>query len=229
MSNQITLEVLKEALPDNLGKNASQNLVDKINSILTSDPGFAEQYAHNLFEYTNVLKTGKYKLSSYVEAVQFVSYLSMGMSNQDAWIKTFPDRYKYYISKGNDMKTISAYISMYSNSKLVSTIKEVAYIPIHIMYRHIQHEAIMTQVELMKTATSEKVRSDAANSLMTHLRPPETKKVELDIGIKQTNELTDLRRVLGELSAMQQQAIASGVQTAGQIAEGRIIEHDESE
>lgn len=228
MSNQITIETLKEALPDNLGKNASQNLVDKINSILTSDPGFAEQYAHNLFEYTNVLRTGKYKLSNYVEAVQFVSYLSMGLNNQDAWIKTFPERYKFFISKGNTMKEISAYVSMYSNSKLVSSIKEVAYIPIHIMYRHIQHEAIMTQVELMKTATSEKVRSDAANSLMTHLRPPETKKVELDIGIKQDTTLTDLRKTLGELSEMQQKAIANGVQTAGQIAEGRIIEHDES-
>ena len=64
--SKITLEEFKNALPANLGKNASVKLVDKINDILNNDPGFAEQYAHNLFQYTNVLSNGKYKLSNYV-------------------------------------------------------------------------------------------------------------------------------------------------------------------
>lgn len=229
MSNEISLEQFKDAMPDNLGKNASQNLVDKINDIITNDPAFAEQYAHNLFEYTNVLKNGKYKLSNYVEAVQFVSYLSMGMTNQDAYIKTFPARYNHHLSKGLTMKEVSAYVSMFANSKLVSSIKEIAYIPVHIMYRHIFHDAVLNQVEMMKTATSEKVRSDAATSLMNYLRPPEAKKVELDVTVKQDNTLSDLRNALSNLSQAQQQAIGQGVANAKEIAGGRIIEHGESE
>ena len=222
--SKITLEEFKNALPSNLGKNASVKLVDKINDILNNDPGFAEQYANNLFQYTNVLSNGKYKLSNYVEAVQFVSYLSMGMSNQDAWIKTFPDRYKYYLGKGLTSKEISAYVSMYSNSKLVSSLKEVAYIPVHIMYRHVFHDAVMHQALLMKTATSEKVQSDAATALMNYLRPPEAKKVELDVSVKQDTTLTELRQVMEGLSREQQQAIATGLRSAKDIAEGRIIE-----
>lgn len=227
MSTAITLDQFKQAMPDGLGKNASQQLVDKINDIITNDPGFAEQYAHNLFEYVNVLKNGKYKLSNYIEAVQFVSYLSMGMNNQEAYIKTFPQRYNHYLGKGLTSKEISAYISMFSNSKLVSSIKEVAYIPVHIMYRHIFHDAVMEQVTLMKTATSEKVRSDAATSLMNHLRPPEAKKVELDVTVKQDNTLTDLRNALASLSQVQQQAIATGAISAKEVAGGRIIEHSD--
>lgn len=227
MSTAITLEQFKEAMPDGLGKNASQQLVDVVNNIITSDPAFAEQYSNNLFQYVNVLRNGKYKLSSYVQAVQFVSYLSMGLNNQEAYIKTFPDRYKYYLSKGLSSKEVSAYVSMYSNSKLVSAIKEVAYIPVHIMYRHIFHDAVMEQVTLMKTASSEKVRSDAATSLMNHLRPPEAKKVELDVTVKQDNTLTDLRKALTELSMGQQQAIGSGTVSAKEVAGGRIIEHSD--
>lgn len=227
MSTAITLEQFKNAMPDGLGKNASQKLVDSINDIITKDPAFAEQYSHNLFEYVNVLRNGKYKLSNYVQAVQFVSYLSMGMNNQEAYIKTFPDRYQYYLGKGLNSKEISAYISMFSNSKLVSSIKEIAYIPVHIMYRHVFHDAVMEQVTLMKTATSEKVRSDAATSLMNHLRPPEAKKVELDVTVKQDNTLTDLRNALSNLSQVQQQAIATGVISAKEVAGGRIIEHSD--
>lgn len=227
MSTAITLEQFKEAMPDGLGKNASQTLVDRVNDILSGDPAFAEQYAHNLFEYVNVLRNGKYKLSNYIQAVQFVSYLSMGLNNQDAYIKTFPDRYQYFLGKGLNSKEISAYISMFSNSKLVSSIKEVAYIPVHIMYRHIFHDAVMEQVTLMKTAVSEKVRSDAATSLMNHLRPPEAKKVELDVTVKQDSTLTDLRNALTNLSQMQQQAISQGAVSAKEVAGGRIIEHSD--
>ena len=64
--SKITLEEFKNALPSNLGKKASTKLVDKINDILTNDPGFAEQYANNLFQYTNVLSNGKYRLPDVV-------------------------------------------------------------------------------------------------------------------------------------------------------------------
>ena len=84
----------------------------------------------------------------------------------------------------------------------------------------------------MMTASSEKVRSDAANSLLIHLKPPETKKVELDIGLKQGNEIDQLRDVLAQLTSQQRQMIQTGVVTATETAEykliGKVIDHGET-
>ena len=76
----------------------------------------------------------------------------------------------------------------------------------------------------MQTATSEKVRSDAANSVLNTLRPPETKKLELDITHKDDGTLEALRQATQALVDQQADAIANGTATAGQIAAYRVIE-----
>ena len=81
------------------------------------------------------------------------------------------------------------------------------------------------------SANSEKVRSDAANSLLTHLRPPEVQKVELDIGVKKDGVMDDLKNVLTELALKQQQYIAAGITQISDVTQQRlvrVVEHDSS-
>jgi len=88
--------------------------------------------------------------------------------------------------------------------------------------------AINTQVELMLSANSEKVRSDAANSILIHLKPPETQKIELDIGLKKDSTINALRVATQELVARQRLTIESGGMNAQEIAHsGLVIEHQE--
>ena len=75
----------------------------------------------------------------------------------------------------------------------------------------------------MLTAKSEKVRSDAANSLLTHLKRPETTKIELDIGVKEDSMLAQIRAQTAELAKLQQQHIASGQATAKEVAEQKLV------
>ena len=95
--------------------------------------------------------------------------------------------------------------------------------PTHILNADLFQKAINTQAELMMNARSEKVRSDAASSLMTHLKPPETKKIELDIGLKQDQSLADLREATGELVRMQRKQMEDGNINALEIANSTII------
>lgn len=221
--SKLTIDELRQSLPDTIRKSVNDEVLNSINQVI-SDPAFYQQYRENLLSYGHVLKEGKWKISSYVDAVRYVSFKLMGLNNQDAYIKTFPGRYQYFLQKGTSAKDIASYVHSYHNNKLVNLILEQAMIPVHILGRDLFWKAVTTQAELMQTATSEKVRSDAANSIMSHLRPPETKKVELDVTAKDDGTLDALRRAVSGLVELQGQAIRNGVQTAGQIAGGRLIE-----
>ena len=75
----------------------------------------------------------------------------------------------------------------------------------------------------MINANSEKVRADSANSLLVHLKPPEVKKVELDIGVKANKEIDDMKTLLAELSAKQLAMMNSGVVDVTDVANTKIV------
>jgi hypothetical protein len=79
------------------------------------------------------------------------------------------------------------------------------------------------QAELMVSARSEKVRSDAANSLLSHLKMPETQKVELEIGVKEDSSIAQLRQATLELARQQRLALEAGQMNAQEVAHTRIV------
>lgn len=225
----ITLEVLKKALPAKYKNTINDELLTTINETL-DDPDLLETYRDNFISYMNVLNDGRYKVTDYLNAVKYVTQKLMGNSSTDSYIKTFPARYQNMLVKGLSSKDMSSIISVYNKSKLVNAIMEQSLIPSWIINQDLYQKAINTQAELMMTAQSEKVRSDAANSLLIHLKPPETKKVELDIGLKKGNEIDQLREITVQLANQQRRLIESGVVSAKDIAEvkllGQVIEHE---
>ena len=225
----ITTEVLKHSLPDKFKNSVNDELLNNINNTL-SDPDLYETYRDNFLSYMSVLNDGRYKITDYLNAVKYCTQRLMGKSQIDSYIVTFPDRYNTMIQNGKSSKDISSIVTVYNKSELVNAIMEQSLIPSYILNQDLYQKAINVQAELMNTATSEKVRSDAANSLLTHLKPPETKKVELDIGLKQGNEVEQLRNVIAELAGKQRKFIEAGVVTAKETAEqrliGKVIDHE---
>lgn len=220
---KLTLEELKLSLPDGVRKTVTDEVLDGVNAAI-ADPAFYEYYRNNLLSYGHVLKEGKFSVKQYTSAVQYVSYKLMGLTNQEAWMKTFPQKYQYFAQNGTTAKVISSYVHAYHNTKLVNLVMEQAIVPIHVVGRDLFWKALNVQAELMQTATSEKVRSDAANSVLNTLRPPETKKLELDVTHKDDGTLEALRQATQALVDQQADAIANGTATAGQIAAYRVIE-----
>jgi hypothetical protein len=218
----LTQDMVVRAVPPTLKSSISQQLVDLVNNI-AADPLVAEQVRNNFISYTSVLKDGKFKAEDYVHAVAFVSYKVMGDSNKDAYFKTFPARYQALVQKGCDEKTISSYVSAYAKGKLVNLILEQTIVPSWVMNNHLYQEAITTQATLMRTAMSEKVRQEAANSLLTHLAKPKEAVGVLPIDLKESSGMTELKEMLSKMSQQQQELIANGA-TAKDIAAQRLVE-----
>lgn len=205
----LTVEQVGKAVPPHLKGAITQQLVDQVNNIV-ADPILAEQIRNNFISYSAVMKEGKFKIEDYLHAVVFVSYKLMGYSNKDAYCRTFPSRHANLVAKGTSDKDIAAYVAAYARGKLVNLIMEQSLVPTWVLNQHIFQEAINEQAWLMKNATSEKVRSDAANSLLTHLKKPEGKDFQINMDMRETSGITELKNALKDMAEAQRDALTKG-------------------
>ena len=218
----LTKDMIQKALPANMKANVSDGLVDLVNNI-TNDPIVAQSIRDNFISYTGVMKEGRFNTKDYLYAVAFVSYKLMGDTNKEAYFKTFPDRYQDMLARGVSDKDMSSYVASYARGKLVNLILEQSLVPSWVLNQDLYQKALNTQADLMLTAKSEKVRSDAANSLLTHLKQPETQKVQLDIGVKETSVVQDMRNAVQALAAAQRDQIRAGQATAQGVAHSKLV------
>lgn len=217
----LTKEEVQAAVPSHVRVNVSQELVDTLNNV-SSDPEFARTIRENFISYTGVLKDGKFKIEDYLSAVAYVSYKLMGFSNKDSYARTFPLRYQGLVARGASDKDISAYVAAYNKNKLVNIILDQSLIPVWVLNQDAYQAAINTQVDLMKNANSELVRTQAANSILTHIKRPEKQQVELSIGEVETAGMKDLREMLSQLATQQRDLIGKGVPTK-EIAHQKLV------
>jgi hypothetical protein len=215
-------------MPKQFRGKINQDVIDSINTTF-KDPTLMEQYRDNLLSYTHVMKDGKFKMQQYIDAVRYVGFKLMGNTNIEAYTKTFPARYAYYLSNKTSPKDIASYVTSYNKNKLVNLIYEQTLVPTHILNADMYQKAINVQAELMMDDdVSPKVRSDAANSLLTHLKAPETK-MEIDVTIKQDSTLSDLRATTEKLVQQQHALLTSGKVDAKFIAQSDLIAGTEIE
>jgi hypothetical protein len=204
---------LRASFPQHLKSYATQELTDRLNQ-LASDPEEAELFRNGITSYANVLAEGRFKIEDYVSAVIYVSHKLLGCSNQLAWKKTFPHRHQTLISGGADEHKISAYVAAYNKNKLVNLILEQTLVPTWVLNADIYQKAINTQFEIMTNPdVSPKVRTEAANSILTHLKRPEVKKLEIDLAPRENAGMVELKAQMERLAEMQQALIAGGVST----------------
>lgn len=217
----ITKQEIEMALPPRLKNSVSQSLVNTLNSI--SDPIVAEEIRNNFLSYTGVLKDGKFKTTDYLNAVKYVTHKLLGRTNLEAYALTFPKRYADLVANGTSKKDISSYVAAYNKGKLVNMILEQTLVPTWVLNQDIYQKAINTQAELMTTANSEMVRMQAANSILQHLAKPKEAGPLVNIDMRESSGMNELKDALQRLAQQQQDLIKSGVETK-EIAGQRIIE-----
>ena len=218
----LTVDQFRAALPDKVKKSVSQELIDSVNGVL-ADPEEFENYRDNLLSYTKVMADGRFKVTSYVDAVRYVSFKLYGKTNIEAYSLTFPDKITRFTADGVSWKDVNSYCTAYNKSKLVNLIFEQTLVPTHVLNQDLYQQALNVQAELMLHAKSEKVRTDAANSLLTQLRMPEVSKIELDIKVKEDSSIAALRESTLLLARQQRLMIESGAMNAQQIAHGKLV------
>lgn len=228
MADQLTLQQLTKALPANLKNSASQEMVDMVNNA-TTDPILAESIRDNFINYTGVLQNGKFKTKDYLKAVMYVSFKLMGNTNQEAYFKTFPDRYQILVAKGTSSKDIAAYVSAYNKNKLVNLILEQSLVPTWVLNQAVYQKAINQQAHLMMNAESEFVQQQAANSILTHLAKPKEVGPLINLDMRESSGMNELKDMLGDLARMQVSKINSGVPTQAIAGQELVINESDEE
>ena len=219
----ISKELVIKAVPPNLKNAVSDDLVDRLNAI-TSDQILAEEVRNNFISYASVLREGKFKLEDYLNAVTYVSHRLNGDTQHDAYFKTFPSRYQNLMALGKTPKEISNYVAMFNKGKLVQKIQEQTLTPAWVLNQDMFQAALNTNYQIMMdVGVSPKVRVEAANSLITHLQKPKEVTPAVNIDLRESSGLSELKKALGQLATQQQQLIEQGGSTRD-VAAQRIID-----
>lgn len=218
----LTVDDAKALVPGSVRSTIDQAFVDKINAAV-ADPIEAEAIREGFVTYSHVLKEGKYKLEDYLSAVKYVAYKQMGLNNQDAYAKTFPQRWINLQATGKDP---SPYVAMYHKGKLVNAIMEQSLIPIWLLHQDALSKAVRTCVQVMDSSQSDIARVQAANAVMTHLKRPEVAKVQLDFTTK-VDGMEALTDAMDRLANAQVAAVISGSATAGTVVKAPLVLENE--
>jgi hypothetical protein len=195
---------------------------------MSSDPEEQAAFRETLITYSTVLEEGKYKITDYMNAVKFVTFKLMNLTNIDSYARAFPDRMEAMARAEKSPKDISAHVAMYTKNKLVNAILKQTLVPAYILNSGLHQEAILKQAMLMRTAKSEKVQQEAAACLIKELAQPEAAKVEIDVKTS-SNVLDGLNSQLAALAVKQQQIIQAGGMTAHDAAVTPIVVEGQSE
>ena len=230
MTEPLTRDMMVKALPRGTNIRLTDEMLDEINDVV-DDPGLRENFRDNLLGFVSVLADGKYTLESYINAVKYCSFKLLGDTNISAYTKTFPDRYQRMLNEGSEPRHIHSVCSAYNRTQLVNKIIEQSLVPSHILNADYYQRALNKQVELMDNPdVSFKVQTDAANSLLTHLKPPEVSKIELDVNVKEDKAITELQDTIRALAMKQKQLIQGGGMTVTEVAHSKLlIESGDSE
>ena len=219
--HHLSLDQLQRVMPRNRRRDATLKMLDAVNSAIDVSAD-KEMYRDSVLGYISVMQDGKFKMPDYLNAVRYCSYKLMGDSQIAAYTKTFPDRYQHYLDNQLEDRHIAGVVSMYNKGQLVNKIIEQTLVPHHILNADMYQRALNVQVELMTGAKSETVRSNAADSILQHLKAPEAIEIDISIGLKEDDTIKELRDTTLELVAQQRAMLSAGAKTAKEIAHSKL-------
>lgn len=225
---KVTVEELKILYPIKVAGKVLEQAAEILNTA-TEDMDYvmAKEFRDNCLSFIDILKNSKSRVSfaDYVNACKFATFKLAGNTDVRAYALTFPNRIRRMERDKVPNSHLYQYASIYSKNKTVVEVMAKLVVPTHIMFQDIFHQAVKVQSELMlDDKISPKVRSDAANSLMTHLKTPEVKQAELKVDVQGSGAIEQLAEALGSLSGKQSEMLREGRYSLKDIREATIIE-----
>lgn len=220
--DKVTVEELKQLYPIKVSNTVLEKAVEVLNgSTEDMDYVLAKEFRDNCLSFIDILKDSRHRVSfeDYVNACKFATFKLAGNTDVRAYALTFPDRVRRMEREGLPNSHLYQYANIYSRNKTVTEVMAKLMIPVHILYQDTFHLAIKVQTEIMTDQdVSPKVRSDAANSIMTHLKTPEIKQAELKIETNGNSAINQLSEALSALSGRQRELILEGEYTLKDVS-----------
>ena len=201
----VTVEELQKALPSR--KNTITDEIVEIINKSQDDPEFqGESLLQTAITYENVMMNNKAGIKEYIDAIRFCAYLiSLEDNYTEAYKKTFS--YRDFVKNRLDVapdsskyRELTNAASRYRRSKLVVDLLTFSQVPLDILFSGYRYKAIGVLANEMETAAYSRDRIAAAKELLLAVKGPENKKIELDIGIRESSAIANLNQQLTELA-----------------------------
>ena len=211
----VTIEELQKALPSR--KNTITDEIVEIINKSQDDPEFqGESLLQTAITYENVMMNNKAGIKEYIDAIRFCAYLiSLEDNYTEAYKKTFS--YRDFVKNRLDAtpdsskyRELTNAASRYRRSKLVVDLLTFSQVPLDILFSGYRYKAIGVLANEMETAAYSRDRIAAAKELLLAVKGPENKKIELEIGVKESSAIANLNQQLTELANSSLAQLESG-------------------
>jgi hypothetical protein len=104
---------------------------------------------------------------------------------------------------------------------------EQSLVPTWVLNQDLFQKALNVQADLMMNSTSDKVKTDAANSLLQHLKKPEVKEFQISMDTNESAGIKEMRGMLQQLAQQQREFIERGDMKTIDVAATRLVVEDE--
>lgn len=212
----LTMEDVQNALPSR--KNTiTQELVDIINEVNLEAEFQGESLIQTAVTYEKVMINNKASIREFVDAIRFCAYLLTLEDNYtEAYKKTF--YYRDFVKErmNADTKSIkyaeltSAASRYRQKNKLVIDLLTYSQAPLDLMFMGWRYKAVGVLADTMMNAKLDRDKINAAKELLAATKGPETQKIELDIGVKESSAVASLNDQLAQLAGRQKMLLESG-------------------
>jgi hypothetical protein len=207
---------VQNALPSR--KNAiTQELVDVLNEVKDEAEFQGEPLLNTAVVYEKLMINNKASVREFVDAIRFCAYLvTMDDNYTEAYKKTF--YYRDFVKEriSADTKSIkyaeltSAASRYRRNNKLVADLLVYSQAPLEIMFLGWRYKAVGVLADTMMNAKLDRDKINAAKELLVATKGPETKRIELDIGVKENSAIASLNEQLSVMAGKQVMLLESG-------------------
>lgn len=233
--NEVSLEKLKELFP-NKKNTLNQQTVDLINAA-QQDPEFdGVSIISSMMTHKGLIDKHSASMAEYVNAVRFCGIMQSDykMTATEAYKRVFFDRehVQKCLKEADGDTSSSAYreltsaASRYNKSPLVVDIMTQADVPLYLLLGGLRFEMSLALANEARTAPLAKDRIAAMDKFLTHVKPPENIKLEMDIGVKKDSIIDDYEQAMAKMVAKQKELIALGANVKD-IANASIVKRDE--
>lgn len=230
---KLDLAAVKAVLPPAQRNNMTAGTLAEIHK-LAEDPTYGESFLELYMDHLNVLSGSGFRThENYIKALRFFVLIEGGDKLVDAYIKTFPERYAKRgantdpASEQAHKDLMRSEASRFNRTKMVEEIRKAATTPVQLVHRHVLHEAILVQAELMRGAKSEMVRQQAAACLIKELKPSEENVLSVKVDDGSKSAIEELRRATENLAKAQRERVIEGHLDLKDVAEAVLVTKQE--
>lgn len=229
MNQLVTIEDVQNAMPAK-GKTVTQKAVDIINASV-NDPEFqGESLLKTACIYEGVLKGARATLPEYLNAIRFCAYISTEQANYtEAYKKVFCDRAfvkerKGYATDHPKYIELCSAASRYRRTKLVVDILTASQVPLDMIFTGYRYKAIGVLADIMQNSKYDRDKINAAKELLVATKGSDNVKIELDVGVTNSNALEQLETQLQSIAATQKTMLEHGVSSLKDFGSMKVIE-----